>query len=404
MMRYYCVIFLLCLAIVPAASARTWVVNPAGTGDAPNIQAGIDSAAAADTVLLADGTYTGPGNRDIDFGGKAVTLRSQAGDPNLCVIDCQGSSADPHRGFLFETGETPSSRIEYVTVTDGYMNNGGGMACYYSSPTITGCIFEGDSASSVGGGADLVSSEAEFINCQFIGNHAGGAAGGVYSETFSPAFSLCTFAWNTTGGNGGGIYSHSNAPSLTECTFSDNSALRGGGAYLDGGCTASFIYCIFRRNTGAFFGGGMRCNGASPTIENCTFVADSSGSGGAAVHLGNSDAPGFTNTLIAFSKTGSAIECDAPGGPLGLSCCNIYGNEGGDWTGCIAVHAGVNGNFSADPLFCDIPTSDLRLEECSPCLAGNNTCGVLVGAQGPYCGCGEATEPATWGKVKAMFR
>ena len=36
------------------ASARTWYILPDGTGDAPTIQAGIDSAAIADTVLVAE--------------------------------------------------------------------------------------------------------------------------------------------------------------------------------------------------------------------------------------------------------------------------------------------------------------------------------------------------------------
>ena len=45
--------------------SRTWHINSFGTGDAPTIQAGIDSAITGDLVSLADGTYTGTGNRDI---------------------------------------------------------------------------------------------------------------------------------------------------------------------------------------------------------------------------------------------------------------------------------------------------------------------------------------------------
>jgi hypothetical protein len=43
-------------------------VAPDGSGDAPTIQAAIDSSAPQDVVELADGTFIGPGNRDLDLG------------------------------------------------------------------------------------------------------------------------------------------------------------------------------------------------------------------------------------------------------------------------------------------------------------------------------------------------
>jgi hypothetical protein len=47
---------LLILAAVPVHAA-TWYISDAGTGDATTIQAGMDSATAGDTVLVAPGTY-----------------------------------------------------------------------------------------------------------------------------------------------------------------------------------------------------------------------------------------------------------------------------------------------------------------------------------------------------------
>ncbi len=63
----------------------------------PNIQAGIDIAIDGDILLLADGTYSGTGNYNINFHGKAITVRSVNG-PDRCIIDCRHSG----RGFLFK--------------------------------------------------------------------------------------------------------------------------------------------------------------------------------------------------------------------------------------------------------------------------------------------------------------
>ena len=68
--------------------------------DQPTIQAGLNAASHGDTVLVADGTYTGLNNKDLDFNGKAITVRSEDGPAN-CVIDCQ----DQGRGFYFHSGE-----------------------------------------------------------------------------------------------------------------------------------------------------------------------------------------------------------------------------------------------------------------------------------------------------------
>ena len=51
----------------------------------PTIQAAIDVVWDTDTVLVADGTYTGAGNRGIDFKGKNFVLLSDNG-PQYTII------------------------------------------------------------------------------------------------------------------------------------------------------------------------------------------------------------------------------------------------------------------------------------------------------------------------------
>ena len=82
------------------ARAADYLVHPDGTGDFPTIQAALDAAGQGDVIELADGTFTGDGNRDIDYLGKAITVRSENG-PENCIIDLGGSPAEPHWGFVF---------------------------------------------------------------------------------------------------------------------------------------------------------------------------------------------------------------------------------------------------------------------------------------------------------------
>jgi hypothetical protein len=56
MMRIVLALLLVLVSMGPAL-ARTWHILPDGNGDAPTIQAAVDSSAHGDTVLVAPGTY-----------------------------------------------------------------------------------------------------------------------------------------------------------------------------------------------------------------------------------------------------------------------------------------------------------------------------------------------------------
>ncbi len=135
------------IALILSVPASADVIHV--PSEQPTIQAGINAAVSGDTVLVADGTYTGDGNRDIDFLGKAITVKSENG-PEHCVIDA--SPGYPHRVFVFDGGEGHDSVVEGFTITGGGLGEmvgeewGGGIYCEHSSPTIRGNIITGNTS------------------------------------------------------------------------------------------------------------------------------------------------------------------------------------------------------------------------------------------------------------------
>ena len=113
------------LALAAPAHSHTWYITPDGTGDAPDLQAALQVAADGDEIVLSDGVFSGPGNRDVSFLGKAVVLRSLSGNAEACIVDCGGSPGDPHRGFLFVSGEGPGTALERLTIRNGYVVGSG---------------------------------------------------------------------------------------------------------------------------------------------------------------------------------------------------------------------------------------------------------------------------------------
>ncbi len=109
----------------------------------------------------------------------------------------------------------------------------------------------------------------------------------------------------------------------------------------------------------------------------------------------------INHTIIAFSTWGEAVWTVE--GCVALSCCDLYGNAGGDWVDGIADQYGVRGNISADPLFCDPGGEDFHLQDGSPCAPDHNPDCGLIGAWPVGCG-GTPVEVMSWGTLKALYR
>jgi hypothetical protein len=195
---------------------------------------------------------------------------------------------------------------------------------------------------------------------------------------------------------------------MSGCVFSMNSATEGGGMH-GFTCSSTLTGCVFVRNSAALFGGAVQSMvSSSVSIVNCTFVENWAGY---AACLDSWDSiVSLENCILGFSLDARPIACEGSG-VAELTCCDIFGNVDGDWLGCVADQLGVDGNFSVDPLFCDLGGGDLSLAASSPCLPGNHPEGVECGQIGAY---GEGcvitsvrigrSEQITLSGIKSMFR
>jgi len=320
--------------------AVTYHVDAGGGGDFETIQAGIIAGSDGDTVLVAPGTYTGSGNRDIELGDADMVIIATGG-PTVTTIDCGQAG----RGFLLTGFITTATLIQGFTITNARLTDthGAGLYCVSGSPIIKQCIFDGNRNDFNGGAIACVHSSASIENCLFTGN-SGYIGGALYLVEF-----------------------HGN---VTDCAFFANSSQEcGGGIYLES-CSGTVAYCSFAKNEAPECA-TIACYDAVTQINNC---------------------------LITHGIDCSGISCGGGGDPTVYHCL-LYGNEGGD-TPC-GVHSD---NLFVRPRFCDLAGGDLTVNEESPALADWNPWGERIGAYGQGCMSSPAVESATWGKVKAWYR
>jgi predicted outer membrane repeat protein len=373
-------------------------------GPKATIQAAIDAAADGDTILVADGVYTGPGNRDMDFAGKAITVRSENGAVS-CVIDLQGSSGDPHRAFHFNSGETTESVLEGFTIQNGYMEpRGGAILCEGgSSPVIRGCEFvqnsvEANSFRTGGGAVCILHSDPTFIECGFvenqvtvIDNDVGGGA--MYCIGGSPAFTECRFVSNSVVGpslgSGGGAIAMGDggAPVFEACTFLNNTTVRDGGAVLVAlSMEATFERCVFRGNTAQRNGGAVAdIRGGSFVGIGCEFIGNKTDFGAGAAILADSSAASLVNCTFSQNEAdtfGGALR--AVGGNVSVANCVLWGDLPDEISELIegqvvVTFSNVEGRGGSDPLFVDPDGGDFSVEAGSLCIDAANNLAVPDG-------------------------
>ena len=395
----------MCLLSVSNAVSRTWFIKEDGSGDAPTIQAGMDSSIAGDTVLVAPGVYTEPvqsttqGNSMIIVkpgikliaegeGYAAVLDATRAGrvvycggaaDSNTCVCGFKVTGGYAPGGFTFGGGilcHGSSPVIEDNWIIDNQGESGAGVGAAYNgaAPVIRRNVIEDNSTLGANGGGIICyySGQAHIYENTVRNNFADHVGGGIFVYVNSSA--VIRDNWiegNSAVNHGGGVQANLSNIEATGNVIVGNTAYYGGGINITESASAIISDNTLHANEGAV-GGGISLR---PVGTKCPTVM-------------------LERNIIANSiGDGIYYEC----GSLTMQCNDCWGSTGSDYSG---TSPGA-GDFSEDPLFCDPDNSNFTLQTDSPCVDGYG-CGQ-IGAYGVGCGPTQ-TETTTWGAIKAMYR
>jgi len=356
-------------------------------------------AEPSETVIVLPGTYTGQGNRDLDFKGKPMTVRStEPNDPDVVaqtVIDCNASPTDPHSGFIFQNYEADQSTIAGLIVTGGYNDCGGGIFLgQCASPTVLNCILRENEAS-FGGGIYMNNAGPRLINCQFKNNVAK-AGGAIYSFNerggCNPVMENCLFRDNSASHNGGAIYNIGQVNcTFTNCEFIENISSGGGGAIRNTDlANSTLVNCIFSKNQAQTFGGGIRnSNNCYVSLTNCTFGLNTAANGSSLACTAD-DEDGHSSSDIQIinciiTDTRNHI-FNIDSSIISITCSNVpNSNYTNPWSGL--------GNIYTDPYFADANNGDFHLKSQAGRYDPDSQSWIMDGITSPCIDAGSTDSP-----------
>jgi len=348
------------------ADARTWRIYSDGSGDAPSIQAGIDSAATGDTVLVTPGTY----DENLNTAGKTLALLGETIAQEVIV-----DGGDLDRVLTLTAGI-----VKRLTLRNGLaVDVGGGVLITGpGSATLQDNIIEeniaGPKPDTGGGGGIYINNLANsvIIESNIIRNNYASIAGGGIADRGPDPFLVLNIIRNNL--------------------ITENGARFGGGLEV----IASVITGnVIANNWSELAAGGINMEGGTMgEISGNTLVMNHAGSVGAGIRIAAGN-PTIRNNLVALNGPGGGVVYTGSNPPF---CNDIWGNDV-DTIGWSPIG---NGNFSADPLFCDLAQGNYFLRANSPCLPESMTCG-LIGAYSVGCD-SVAVVSRTWGAVKGLYR
>lgn len=391
--------------------------------DVPTISEAVAIAVDGDQIIVSPGTW----NEAIDFAGKLIEIRSEAG-PELTFIEGTLDASV----IRFINGETDLARLEGFTIRGGGgmaingVRRGGGIYILDSSPRITNCIVEANQASAgggiaidggnsisvvfdevvirdnlsldAGGGFAVANSIGGVVvqNCTLQGNHANIVAGGLYVENSTIEVQSCLIDGNSSDLLAGGMWIYYLSDAIIEQSqISENTTtISGGGIIVSDFSRVTLDHCVVRNNNGGTNGGGLLIDSGDPSdlqeIRFCVFSGNIGMASGGNIGVSVNDI-NLSMERCTFGPPGAnspmniTVNNSNPGVVM-MDSCIVWGGSVTplevDAGSTIATYSCIEGLDTSnvvftdcideDPLFIDAAAGDFTLGPTSSCIDTGN--------------------------------
>lgn len=411
------------------AAARTWHLNPDGTGDAATVRAAAAAAANGDTLLLTAGVFSNDGTITVDR--KTLLIKGAGQDQTIL----EGAA---HGNIVYLQGPGNDTELRYLTIRGGHADvqndslgigsDGGGIhaeEAYFTlhHVRITECT--AGAGGGLGGAIFMTSVQrvrpgapgrvtADRLAAPGAGVRRPRTGAGRGATPTRPAslaaagyihIDGCRFDHCFAGSEGGAISAENAVFVIENSVFEENDAVDGGGLRIFDSF-GNVVNCLFLNNHAEFYGGGLKLEQSLDVavhVADNTFYGNRAERGGAGCVLMRCQNSYLENNIFARQggAAGDAYICQLPGTPT-IGCNVVFENASGELLNCDSDPT----LLVTDPLFCSAPTGDFRLCADSPAAASRGNCGP-AGAYGVGCagaGCSVAVQSTHWGTIKSLYR
>jgi M6 family metalloprotease-like protein len=282
--------------------------------------------------------------------------------------DLTGHGDDAFPFATIQKGIDFANHYAVVQVKPGTYSGAGNYNLHYDGKRIT--------VQSTGGAASTI------IDCQEMGR------GVRFDQNETNSSKLIGFtiqngnASGLTVNRGGGLYITS-APTIQNCTIRSCQAADGGGIYTDDADTTSptKLYRLqVYDNSASNNGGGVFVGGGKTRLISCT-ISDNGAAVGAGVYVAATCLRlNFEQNIVSYN-TSEGVYLGVTWPNIRPSCNYFWENPGGHLSGlcsfpdCLDIYS-----LSGDPLFCNRPAHDYRIQSSSPCNGSHSPQNELIGA------------------------